>query len=171
MSSLRFGLTLLATTLLLAATGWWLAEICLVHIGDTLAKASVDLITLDPTERTSQKTGVAVALGGAAPLARLVRTGISRVSHAAPTIAQWATTLLFIVLGALAGMGGSLFNVARVAIPSALDASAAIGAVQVTLAELALGNWAMAGAAGAAIILLAVGVASAGLERSTPAKS
>jgi hypothetical protein len=165
---LRFILIILASTLSLAATGWWLGELGLVHIGDTLSRASVDLITNDPGERTLQRTGVAVALGGAAPLARLVRAGISRVSHTPPTIAQWATTLLFIVLGALAGMGGSLFNVARVAVPAALDASAATGAVQVSLAELALGNWAIAGAAGAAIILLAVGVASAGLERSTP---
>lgn len=167
MSSLHPAIATVPAALLLGAIGYFVGEQWLSSISDTLARASVQVVALDPSAATLQRVGVAAAVGGAAPLALGVRAGITRVSKQPATLGQWATSLLFILMGTQVGLGGALFNTARVTVPSALDASVQAGAVQLALSDLALGNWALAGAAGAAVIVLAVGITGAGLEASS----
>jgi len=167
--SLRPAVATLPAAAVLFGLGWLAGGFWLDQIGGVLARVSVTLVASDLTALTSQQLAVAAAVGGSAPLALLVRAGISRVSRTPATLAQWATSLGFVVLGSQAGVGGALFNTARVSLPSALDASAEVGQVQLAASELALGGWALGGAVGAAIILLAVGITTAGVEQSQAA--
>ena len=151
-------------TLVLGGVGWLVGELWLSSIAETLGRASVQVIVRSPDGASGQLLGVALALAVAAPMALAVRAVITRVSGTGSTLGQWAVALLCILLGTQVGLGGALFNTARVSVPAALDATAGLGTVSVALSDLALANWAFAGAGGAAVIVLAVGIASAGLK-------
>ncbi|HCH63030.1 MAG TPA: hypothetical protein DFR83_09510, partial [Deltaproteobacteria bacterium] len=166
MSLPRLGAAAVPVALLLVAIGWWLSGVWMAQILDTLAHGSVEVVTVDPAVVHQMRAGVAAALGGSPFLAIGVRAAISRLSKRAPTWAEWAMAIFWLFLGSQAGLGGALFATARVSIPAALDASTVAGAVSIDAAELALGNWALAGVAGAAVIVVAVGLVSAGLEAS-----
>ena len=155
----------------LGAIGWAVGGLWLQSVTDTLARASVDVVSTHPGTAALLRGGVAGAMAASAPLGAVVRLVIGRVRGRPPSWTELATATLVLVLGVQVGLGGALFATARVAVPAALDASAQTAAVTVALEQLALGEWAAAGAGGAAVILLAVGLAGAGLERTEPPAS
>ena len=165
MSGIRPSLAALPTSVLLGAVGWWVSGVWLDRITGTLARASVELSTTQPDTISQMHMGVAAALGATPFVALLVRAAISRLSGRAARLREWAQTTFWLVLGSQVGLGGALFATARVALPAALDASVATNGVHIDVAEIAPGNWALAGVAGAAVITTSIGLVSAGLER------
>jgi hypothetical protein len=150
----------------LGGIGWLVSAAWIGQILHTLERASVEVVTSDPNTIWMMRTGVAVALGLAPVLALVVRAVVTRLSRRPATLGEWAATTGWLLLGSQVGLGGALFNAARVAIPHALDASTVAGSVRLDAADLALGNWALAGVGGAAVIAAAIGLVSAGLESS-----
>ena len=168
MSLPRLGVAAVPAALLLSAIGWWLSGVWMAQILNTLLRGSVEVVTTDRSVVPQMRAGVAAALGGSPFLAIGVRAAISRLSKRTPTWTEWALAIFWLFLGSQAGLGGALFATARVSIPAALDASTGAAAVTIEAAELAIGNWALAGVASAAVLVVAVGLVSAGLETSNP---
>ena len=166
MSHLRLGGAAILASLLLTLAGTWVFDVWFAQILSTLSRASVGVAGSDDAAVQSMRTGLALALGSSPLVAIAVRAIISRLSGRRATLSEWAVTVGWLLFGSQVGLGGALFAAARVSIPAALDASALGDGVQVQAAELALANWAMAGIGGTAVIVAAIGLVTAGLERS-----
>jgi len=158
---LRLPVTL-GATVLLAGLGHLIAGLWQSGLIDTLQGAGIAVLQQELASAQQLKTAAAIALS--APAAHVLRLGFERISKQASTIGQFLGTLVLVVFGTQAGLAGSLFATARVALPTALDASAVVGTVSVNLNELALDSWALAGGVSAAIMLALVGSVVTALE-------
>mgnify|MGYP000076313736 CR=1 FL=1 len=154
--------TCLSATLVLGALGYAVAGAWQTGLVNTLTGADIAVRNLDVA--STQQLRVALAIALCAPLTLLLRVLFDRLSERASTPAQFLGTLLLVVLGTQAGLGGALFATARVALPSALDASVTLGEVSVDLGELWLDAWALAGGVSAAIMVGIVGGVVTALE-------
>lgn len=154
--------TALAATIVLTGLGHVIAGLWQVGLVETLQDADITVNGMGIAPK--QQLRAAVAIGICGPLTLLLRVIFDRISAQPSTPVQYAGTLVMVFLGTQAGFAGALFATARVALPSALDASATIGTVAVDLGELWLDAWALAGGVSAAIMVGLVGGVITALE-------